>query len=161
MNLTRSMHRRAAGFSLVEVTIALGVAAFALAAIVGLLSITLKSSKSALDDTLVAEMASDLINTMRKQTFTTIPTTTPVYFDIGGKRVNDLSTAGAIQSMDEPTARSRGGVYACTPSVTADPATANSDGSANLWRVTLNFQWPVGVTTSANEKTIHADIARY
>ncbi len=155
------MRRKASGFSLVEVTIALGVAAFALAAIVGLLSATLKNSKSALDDTLVAEMAGDLINTMRKQTFTTIPTTTPVYFDIGGKRVNELSTAGAILSMDESTARSNGAVYACTPSVTADTATANSDGSANLWRVALSFNWPVGVTTSINEKTIHADIARY
>jgi uncharacterized protein (TIGR02598 family) len=155
------VRRRDPGFSLVEVTIALGIAAFALAAIVGLLSVTLKDGKSALDDTLIAEMARDIVNTMRKETFTSIPTATVVYFDNGGKRANELDSSGNIQTMSESDAISQGAVYQCTPVVVADAATTSADSTVNLWRVTLNFKWPVGAAKSINEKTIQADIARY
>jgi len=152
---------KTSAFSLVEVTIALGITAFALAAIVGLLSLTLKNSKSAQDDTLVAEMAGDFINGMRKQEFTAIPTVPTVYFDVGGKRLNPSTASGEIQALGSTVAISQGGIYECVPSVTVDQSTTNPDGSANLYRVSLNFKWPIGSANSVNEKTIHADIARY
>jgi len=152
---------RTSAFSLVEVTIALGITAFALAAIVGLLSLTLKNSKSAQDDTLVAEMAGDLINGIRKQEFAAIPMVPTVYFDIGGKRLNSSAASGEIQSLSPSTAISEGGIYECVPSIQVDQTTANPDGSANLYRISLNFKWPIGTSGSVNEKTIQADIARY
>lgn len=152
---------RVAAFSLVEITLALGVAAFALTAIVGLLSLTLKSSKSALDDTLVAEMSRDLVNTLRKQDFTNISMATNVFFDISGKRINSLDSAGLIQGMPVSTAVSQGAVYECVPTVVADTNTLSPNGAANLWRITLKFRWPAGVSSTLNQKSIHADIARY
>jgi len=148
-------------FSLVEITLALGVAAFALTAIVGLLSLTLKNSKSAMDDTLVAEMTGDLVNTLRKQDFTNISKATNVFFDISGKRINTLDSAGLIQGLSTSAAVAQGAVYECIPAVTADTNTLSPNGSANLWQVTLNFRWPAGVNSTVNQKTIHADIARY
>ena len=149
------------GFSLVEITLALGVAAFALTAIVGLLSLTLKNSKSAMDDTLVAEMTGDLVNTLRKQDFTNISKATNVFFDISGKRLNALDSAGLIQGMAVSSAVSQGAVYECVPVIAADTNTLSPDGSANLWQVTLNFRWPAGANSTVNQKTIHANIARY
>jgi len=152
---------KTSAFSLVEVTISLGITAFALAAIVGLLSLTLKNSKSAQDDTLVAEMAGDLVNGMRKQEFIAIPSVPTIYFDVGGKRLNSSTASGEIQALGSTAAISQGGIYECVPAVTVDQATINPDGSANLYRVSLNFKWPIGSANSVNEKTIHADIARY
>lgn len=160
MNPSRAQGK-ACGFSLVEITLALGVAAFALAAIVGLLSVTLKNSKSAMDDTLVAEMTTDLVNTFRKQAFNDISNATNVYFDISGKRVNTLDASGLIVAMAQGTAITKGAVYECVPSVIADTNTKSGDGTVNLWRIALSFQWPAGATNSANQKTIHANIARY
>lgn len=144
-----------------EITLALGVAAFALTAIVGLLSLTLKNSKSAMDDTLVAEMSGDLVNTLRKQNFSDISKATNVFFDISGKRINTLDSSGVIQGMPISSAVSQGAVYECVPSVLADTDTLSPNGAANLWRITLKFRWPAGVSTTLNQKSIHADIARY
>lgn len=152
---------RVEAFSLVEITLALGVAAFALTAIVGLLSLTLKNSKSAMDDTLVAEMSGDLVNTLRKQNFTNISMATNVFFDISGKRINSLDSAGLIQGMPVSAAVAQGAVYECVPTVVADTNTLSPNGAANLWRITLNFRWPAGVSSTLNQKSIHADIARY
>lgn len=154
-------YARAKGFSLVEITLALGVAAIALSAIVGLLSITLKNSKSAMDDTLVAEMTGDLVNTLRKQSFTNISKATNVYFDISGKRINSLDSDGVIQGMAQTDALAKGAVYECVPTVTADTNTLSPDGSANLWRIALKFRWPAGASSTVTQKNLHADIARY
>ncbi|MBC8002382.1 MAG: hypothetical protein H7X97_07315, partial [Opitutaceae bacterium] len=137
---------KAGGFSLVEITLALGIAAFAITAIVGLLSITLQTSKSAMDDTLLAKMTGDLVNTLRKQDFSNIKNaSTNVFFDISGKRLNNLDSAGLIQAMPVTTAISQGAIYECEPVVTADTNTLNPDGTTpNLWHITLKFHWPAG-----------------
>jgi uncharacterized protein (TIGR02598 family) len=148
----------------VEIAIALGVVAFALVAIVGLLSATLKTGKSALDDMLVSEMTSDLVNTLRKQSFTNITSNaTNVFFDIGGKRVNPVDpTTGVISNLTAATAISQGAVYLCSPTVQSDTNMEGTNSYPNLWRVTLAFQWPVTTSgTSPNQKNIHAEIARY
>lgn len=148
-------------FSLVEVTMAIGIVAFALTAIMGLLSITLKNSKSAQDDTLVAEMTGDLIGYLRKQPFNDIPNLTNIYFDLNGKRINPVNSSGVIQGMTPGAALTAGAVYECQPVVVGDPRTVSASGATNLWRLTLNFQWPPGASKSPNRKSIHADIARY
>lgn len=150
------------GFSLAEVAISLGIVAFALTAIVGLLSATVKTSKSSMNDMLVSEMASDLVNTLRKQSFLTISSNPPsVFFDVSGKRINGVdATTGVISSMTDAMAVSQGAVYVCAPTVVSDTS-LEADGVPNLWRIRLAFQWPAGAAGSANQKTIHADIARY
>ncbi|MBC8002242.1 MAG: hypothetical protein H7X97_06610 [Opitutaceae bacterium] len=154
---------KARGFSLVEITLALGIASFALMAIMGLLSLTLTTSKSSMDDTLLAKMTGDLVNTLRKQDFSNIQNAaTNVYFDISGKRLNSLNPTGVIDGMLVPDAVSKGAIYECAPVVTADTTTLNPDGTTpNLWLITLKFRWPAGVTSTVNQKKLHADIARY
>lgn len=149
------------GFSLIEVTMAIGIVAFALTAIMGLLSITLKNSKSAQDDTLVAEMTGDLMSYLRKQPFADIPNLTNVYFDVNGKRLNPINSSGVIQGMSASSALAGGAVYECLPSVAGDTNTVSASGATNLWRLTLKFQWPAGVANTPNGKSIHADVARY
>lgn len=150
------------GFSLAEVAISLGIVAFALTAIVGLLSATIKTSKSSMDDMLISEMASDLVNTLRKQSFLKISSNAPsVFFDASGKRLNGVDAAtGVISEMADAMAVSQGAVYMCAPTVVSD-SSMEANGVPNLWRIRLAFQWPAGAAGSPNQKTIHADIARY
>jgi type II secretory pathway pseudopilin PulG len=62
--------QRRAGFSLVEVTLALGVIAFALVAILGIIPTGLRSSRDAIDDTLTALIAQDLSSRLRAEVST-------------------------------------------------------------------------------------------
>ena len=162
MSTSFSSRGKSGGFSLAEVAIALGIVAFALTAIVGLLSATLKTTKSSMDDLLLSEMSSDLVNTLRKQDFTNISSNPAnVFFDVSGKRINGVDAAtGVISAMATATAISQGAVYVCTPTVVSD-TTMEANSVPNLWRISLAFQWPAGAASSPNQKTIHADIARY
>jgi len=57
--------RSAAGFSLVEVTLALGVAAFALTAILGMLPVGLKTQQSGVNQTKANAIVSQIIDDLR------------------------------------------------------------------------------------------------
>jgi len=153
---------RARGFSLVEVALSLGIVAFALAGIVALLSATLKTTKSSMDDLVVSEMAASLVNTFRKQDFATINSNpTNIFFDLSGRRINGVDTnTGVINSLSTSAAVAQGAIYECAPTVLADSDTIGNNRT-NLWRISFKFQWPAGATGSVNQKTIHADIARY
>jgi len=151
---------RPAGFSLVEVTIALGILAFALTAIMGLLSASLQSSRDGINDTLIAGMSTSLLNTIRKQNLTADPADIHIYFDRSGQRLNPILD-GILQPMDVATARAEDAIYDCAVTVDSDPATISADGSANLWRLTLDFRWPIGAANAPNQQKIHADLARY
>lgn len=166
MRATHFAHRKIGGFSLVEIAIALGIVAFALAGIVGLLSATLKTARSSMDDLLISEMTSDIINTLRKQEFTNISANAAdIFYDGSGKRINGVNTTtGVISNMATELAISQGAIYSCAPSVVSDAtleATTNSVVVPNLLKITLAFKWPAGATNSANSKTLHAEIARY
>ncbi len=147
-------------FSLVEITIAIGVLAFSLTAIMGLLSVSLQSSREATSDTLVAEMSTNLLNTIRKQTQAIDPSALRVFFDGSGRQINSLQD-GVLQTMDPAAAMAEDAIYDCSVAVEPDPGTVSADGTPNLWRITLKFRWPVGSSAAANQQTIHADVARY
>ncbi|MFZ4599777.1 MAG: type IV pilus modification PilV family protein [Terrimicrobiaceae bacterium] len=159
--------RAACGFSLVEVALSLGIVAVALTAIVGLLSVTVGQTKAITDDTLIADMSGDLLNTLRKQPFDGISSVPVVYYNIDGQRVNPTAADGSVESMPAGSAISAGAVYKCAPRVTSDtnttrPDPAGGDDITNLWRITLDFSWPVTAAgTPVNRRNIHADIARY
>lgn len=161
--MKRASHPELRGFSLVEVAISLGIVAFALTAIVGLLLATLQTSKSSMDDMLLSEMTSDLVNTLRKQDFTNISSNPPnIFYDISGRRINGVdANTGIITAVDTTTAISSNAVYVCAPIISSDTSTMGVSNSVNLLRITLDFQWPAGAASSINKKTIHAEIARY
>ena len=129
------------GFSLVEVTLALGVAAFCLLAVFGLLPIGLKTQQTAIEQTaatgIVSAVAADLRNTARTTTTSslfaiTIPANTAssssrLYFDSEGRYSPAIS------------ANSR---YRVT--ITFSP---NSTGGRGATFVHLLVSWPAGATT--------------
>src|SRR5271155_1091560 len=67
--------RATAGFSLVEVVLAIGIIAFALVSIISLMSLGLQSSKSSTDDTNIALMTQSVISLLR--------TSSPVFTGTG------------------------------------------------------------------------------
>jgi uncharacterized protein (TIGR02598 family) len=129
------------GFSLVEVTLALGVAAFCLLAVFGLLPIGLKTQQSAIEQTaatrIVSAAASDLRNTARTATTSSlfainIPANTAssaseLFFDTGGR----------FSSAIGPNSR-----YRLT--ITFSP---NSTGGRGATFVHLLVSWPAAATT--------------
>jgi len=129
------------GFSLVEVTLALGVAAFCLLAVFGLLPIGLKTQQSAIEQTaatrIVSAAASDLRNTARTATTSSlfainIPANTAsssseLFFDIEGR----FSPAIGANSR-----------YRLT--ITFSP---NSTGRVGATLAHLLVSWPAAATT--------------
>jgi type IV pilus modification protein PilV len=71
MRINRQTRTRA-GFSLVEIMVALVVISVGLIAIVGLIPQGIQASRSAADNTIVATIVHDVFNTMRCQPFTTV-----------------------------------------------------------------------------------------
>ena len=62
--------RKRFGFSLVEVVLSLGVIAFSVVAIIGLLPLGLSTSHSAQDETRAAQIAQDIFSSIASQTIT-------------------------------------------------------------------------------------------
>ena len=129
------------GFSLVEVTLALGIAAFCLLAVFGLLPIGLKTQQNAIEQTaatrIVSAAASDLRNTARTAAASplfaiTIPVNTAsssstIYFDPEG-RYSPAITAGSRYRL----------------TITFSP---NSTGGRAATFVHLLVSWPAAATT--------------
>ena len=160
------------GFSLVEVALALGVVAFALVAIVGLMSISMKSGKDSMDDTLLSAMTTAAISGLRAQHFidathlagasgvlpgtaatsSTAATVLPIeYFDDSGTLLSSASNA----------------LYQCTMTLQPDGATAgapdaNGNQAVNMVRVSLAFAWPIAAAGNLpNVRIVTSSIARY
>ena len=139
-----------------EIVIAIGVAAFTLTALLGLLSAGMKSSKDSIDDTAVANMANYVLSDLRARSFTnfvdpatSISPTQDIFFDAGGKCL--LSGTGASATpMDKTSALNAGALYLCQRSIAA--SSTNTDGSVNPYKVTLSFSWPVQATTPATKR---------
>ncbi len=150
--------RKSSAFTLVEVVLALGITAFALASILVLLSIGVGSSKGSTDDTVLTTMANGVINDLRRQYFFTngvhpgpsppvltsgvLPGTidvqqgqTPasagpysVFFNVSGLRIQNPGSP-ATDITDTPTALSKGAVYQCTVTLQGDASTLGTVGS--------------------------------
>jgi len=133
------------GFALVEIIVAIGVAAFTLTAILGLLSAGMKSGKDSMDDTAIANMANFVLSDLRAQSFTkfvdtatsdVLSQTQGIYFDTGGKCL--LSGSGASATyMNEASALNAGAFYLCQRAI-AKPVIAGDP-----YKVTLTCSWPV------------------
>lgn len=149
-------------FSLVEITISLAILGFALAAIIGLLSSSLKHARMAADDTMVARMASSLTTFLRQQPFDALPANYhdfAVLFDESGQRLNEVDHNGEMEALAVDDALKRDAIYECRVMVTTDPSTVAQDGSANIYDIALQFSWPL--RTPAENRTLHVKVARY
>lgn len=88
-------HYRAA-FSLVEVTLALGVAGFALISVFGLLPLGMTTFRQAIDASVGSQIAQRVINDALQTDYALLTQATPIsyrYFDDQGNEVSSASTA--------------------------------------------------------------------
>lgn len=128
--------------SLVEVVIALGILAFAIIPIVGLLSMSMSTSNDAQKDTAIAAAARQVLAILRAQTnFASVaPLTTNLFFTAD-------ATPQAVATNDT--------AFDCE--VITVPRLTNT----NFADVTMRFRWPVGSTPTNNVRTIEASIANF
>lgn len=139
---------RGSAFSLVEVMIALGVISFAVVSIIGLLAVSLNTSRASASDSAMSSMIGTVMNGFRSQPFDNIAKG-DFYFDADG-----APQAGLNQDS----------VYKCMVTVTEDSDTigngAAGNAQVNLKWVNLEFTWPANVTNPPNRQIINAAVAR-
>jgi len=148
------------GFSLVEVAVALGIAGFALIAILGLLIANVQTSMGAKEETVTADMVQDVLGDLKTQkSFATLQghlgtSAYTYYFDADGNLLT--SNAGAfymcvtdlrVAVPPPPPA----GVPPPWPSNTAKPP---------LIAVTMTFSWPVSAA-HPNQSVLNATLAQF
>jgi uncharacterized protein (TIGR02598 family) len=119
-------------FSLVEVVVALGLVSFVIVALLGLLSIGMKSSRQAEEDTRIAGMGSSVLALLRN--VESLPAGgTNLLFDAEG---NETTNAAAS-------------FYECAASFRV-PADSEIPGvGTNAVVVVLRFSWPANLAASA------------
>jgi uncharacterized protein (TIGR02598 family) len=134
-----------AGFSLVEVTLALGIAAFCLIAVFGLMPVGVQTNRNATSQTRVTNIMAAVIadlratpkaNTTSSQFCNPIPTgnsTTILYFDSEGRCASDL--AGSISPCGFAWAPALSTRYRAT-------ITWSASGSTVLRYADLKITWP-------------------
>lgn len=132
--------RKTSGFSLVEVTLALGIAGFALIAIFGLLPVGTKSGADAIDATRISFIAQDAQNRLRATvTYSMFATSNDVaatwYYDRDGIFLGANSSANAIYRVD------------CTIHGTWGSAAPPSTLDESVLRpVTVQIRWPLNTS---------------
>ncbi|XHR30602.1 MAG: hypothetical protein ACFUZC_08565 [Chthoniobacteraceae bacterium] len=143
--MTRRPHR---AFSLIEVVIAIGIIAFTISSLVGLLALALKSDSSSASDTALSSMSQQIFNRLRTKSFSDLPNGTDAapsfsyYFDVDGSETSGTNTTGAV--------------FRCNAILTGDP---NSPTTAK--KVKLVFQWPCTVPAPPNRYVFQGLIADY
>ncbi|TLD68931.1 hypothetical protein FEM03_19925 [Phragmitibacter flavus] len=160
------------GFSLAEVTLALGIASVALLSVVGLLSLAMDTSEEAGEDTALAAMTGMVVGDLHVVPFDALGRSKPwsamaeaaapgpmedsvYYFTQEG-----VPLSGTLAATD-PKAH-----FECVVEKSEDEGFRRIAGSvSNLVEVKLHFTWPVSANADPNlrpgESIFHASIARY
>ena len=119
------------GFTLVEVTIALGVAGFCLVSIFGLLPIGINSNQASLEQTMAGNIASSIIGDLRS---TPLTATATAHYGI------QLPSA-SISTMGPSTSAAT--IYlAANGDASANGAPVTSGSEISRYRVTIGFAAP-------------------
>ncbi len=134
--------RARAGFSLVEVMVALVVIAVGLIAIVGLIPQGIQSSRSAADNTLVATIVHDIFNQMRA---TWPPVSTNIFYDAAG-----VNSFPALSSSPDRHFH-----------IVATAQLSASVPQLQLYAVTAVVTWPAKAQNPVNTNVFFTEIARY
>ncbi len=187
--LFRSARQRKA-FALVEIVIALGIAAFAITAILGLLSVGILSSKDSTEDTVIANMAGTVLNDMRTRSFTDFVTVTPatgeiivkpqqdvpdIFFDAGGRWFVKVSgTTSTPLTLSEALAQDPANppIYQCKRTFRTLDSTKPDSGiiskpptpipyDQKLLQVTLTFSWPAIAAKPTKSNVVQATLVQY
>ena len=121
------------GFSLVEVTLALGIAAFCLIALLGLIPLGMQTNQSAVSQTAAASILSSVVADLRA---TANATQTSAQYDItfGTAKLLYVDDQGRAVSPTEPTAAPRYRVMITFP--------ASPEGLFAPTFVSLKITWP-------------------
>ena len=141
--MTTRRERRTRGFSLVEVTLAIGIVAFGVIAILGLIPVGTKSGGDAIDATRTALIGQDAQARVKASaTYAMFSAATDVtlpisFYDREGNYLGTSATPAAIYRVDATVHGSWG---------TAAPV--NVDASV-LRPVTVQLRWPVNTTSGA------------
>ncbi len=134
--LGRLARRRAstAGFSLVEMVLALGVLAFAVIPLFGLLPMGMTTFRKAMDASVTTQISQRIVNEAQQTDFNTFIATTPSirYFDDQGEEMTTAAgTAGTAPA---------GAIYQVGVHVTSAPTLPGADNSnENLATVTVQI----------------------
>ena len=142
-------------FSLIEVVLAMGVISFALLAIFGLISVSLKADRESSSDTVLAEMRRQVMGDLRTGTFAALPDLKYYYFDVDGSPCNPASALAPAQPASA--------IYECKAELATDQHATDAayDVSANLKNATLTFTWPVLSGSRPHTEVFYCDIANY
>lgn len=149
---------RRAGFSMVEVVMALGIVSFALVSIFGLLSVGLMASKQSGSDTVIASMSAQITSRLQSGKDTiTVGTPLNYYFDNQGQ----LQVDGSDIPLTTSTADT---LYQCVVNGRLPNASTEvADLGSHLILTTLTFSWPTKVpdpNKRPNHEVLHATLAK-
>jgi uncharacterized protein (TIGR02598 family) len=148
-------------FSLVEVTLAIGVFAFCIVSIIGLISLEMTENQASATDTAMASMTEYVSDYLRQQSFQvlstnypasdTTPTSPNFCFDAYGRVI--LNSSG----QPDTTGLLANSVYCCT--IIANPSSL----STNLYQIQLDIRWPLpsALDRSAPNRIVNLTIANY
>jgi uncharacterized protein (TIGR02598 family) len=147
----RALHQRRAGFSLVEVTLALGVAGFCLLAVFALLPIGVQTNQLAFSQTAATTILSDVAADLRVAAQATASATPSPMYNIalpasgsptGWQPALYFDAQGGFSTALQPTSRYRLAVQFPLPSANAPYATCAD----------IKISWPAALdaTTSSN-----------
>ena len=136
--------RRESAFSLVEVTLSLGILAFVCVAIFGLISGSYSIARDSINDQAITQIVRNVVEERRGSPFD----------NLAGEALY-FSTQGG------PASNAADAAYKCDLAVADDPSTRSADGTVNLKMLTLTITWPVGVAATSNTRTFHVNVARY
>jgi len=170
----KALPRLSQGFSLVEVTLALGVAAVCLLAIFGLLPIGLNSNQASVEQTTAASLTRSIISDLRSTPVvagtTSVSTTygiifpnllttgtnssmNTVWFDEWGTQVgNTAGTSATAQQAQAKDAQSAFPKYRAF--ITLTPPATTSPKSATFVRTIIS--WPAFADSTPNSNPAHA-----
>jgi len=122
--------RGKSAFSLIEVTIAIGIVGFALLAVMGAISTGSNIQRQAINATIQAQIMQNVMGALRQSDWTKISDTTSkgwngtnLYFDERGVSINDEALA----------------IYKATPTVTASVALPGAPENTNMARVNVQI----------------------
>ena len=135
--------RSSAAFSLVEVTLALGIAALSLVAVLGLVPVAALTNRNATSQTAATNVIASVIADMRATTSSTSPqygitfgTAKTLYFDAAGQFAISLGANSryrvSITFPSSPSGLSYADVKATWPAP-VDPATTIPSGSVEIF----------------------------
>ena len=168
--------RRDSGFSLVEITLALGIVAVALVTTMGLLGTGLNSQRLSAEDTTLAAMSEQVLGELRAADFDTLWDKVPGIATSKTKpakptAVPELTTYYFSQEGRRVEAKSDLAFYECAVTKKPDPSRQSVDpvtqvpglGRHNLLMLELKFSAPVSVPSAQrpSQRSLHANIARY